>query len=189
MMLKSKLGTSDSPAAVIDGDLIQQCIRGEEDAWRQLVRRYERLIYSIALSICRDRDAASDVLQQVCLELYQRLDEVRSISSLTAWIATVSRRKAYTLMRSTRPTQPLSDDTPLAAADIFANIERQHALEQALSSLPPRQKRLIELLYMSPHGYSYQDVANKLGMPVASIGPTRIRCLKKLRKLITPNPC
>jgi len=189
MMLKSKLGTSDSPAAVIDGDLIQQCIRGEENAWRQLVRRYERLIYSIALSICRDRDAASDVLQQVCLELYQRLDEVRSISSLTAWIATVSRRKAYTLMRSTRPTQPLSDDTPLAAADIFANIERQHVLEQALTCLPPRQKRLIELLYMSPHGYSYEEIAKKLGMPVASIGPTRIRCLKKLRKLITPNPC
>lgn len=188
MMLKSKRGSSDS-LAVVDSNLIQQCIRGEEDAWRQLVRRYERLIYSIALSICRDRDAASDVLQQVCLELYQRLDEVRSISSLPAWVATVSRRKAYTLMRSIRPTQPLSDDTPLAAADIFANIERQHALEQALTGLPPRQKRLIELLYMSPQGYSYEEIARKLGMPVASIGPTRIRCLKKLRKLITPDPC
>jgi len=187
-MLKSKLGSSDS-LAVVDSDLIQQCIRGEEDAWRQLVRRYERLIYSIAVSICRDRDAASDVLQQVCIELYQRLDEVRSISSLTAWVATVSRRKAYTLMRSIRPTQPLSDDTPLAAADIFANIERQHALEQALTCLPPRQKRLIELLYMSPQGYSYEEIAKQLGMPVASIGPTRIRCLKKLRKLITPDPC
>jgi len=92
-------------------------------------------------------------------------------------------------MRSTRPTQPLSDDTPLAAADIFANIERQHVLEQALSCLPPRQKRLIELLYMSPQGYSYEEIAKQLGMPVASIGPTRIRCLKKLRKLITPDPC
>jgi RNA polymerase sigma factor (sigma-70 family) len=189
MMLKNKLGSTDSPTAAIDPELIQQCIRGEENAWRQLVRRYERLIYSIALSICRDRDAAADVLQQVCLELYQRLDEVRSISSLTAWVATVSRRKAYTLMRSTRPTQPISDDTPLAAADIFANIERQHALEQALSCLSPREKRLTELLYLSPQGYSYEEIAGKLGMPVASIGPTRIRCLKKLKKLMTPSPC
>jgi RNA polymerase sigma factor (sigma-70 family) len=188
-MLKNKLGSSHLSAVALDADLIQQCIRGEEDAWRLLVRRYERLIYSIALSICRDRDAASDVLQQVCLELYQRLDEVRSISSLTAWVATVSRRKAYTLMRSTRPTQPLSEDTPLAAADIFANIERQHTLEQALTCLSPRQKQLIELLYMSPQGYSYEEIARTLGMPVASIGPTRIRCLKKLKKLMTPSPC
>jgi len=52
-----------------DRDLIRRCIEGDQEAWKQLVRRYERLIYSIALRICRDSETAADVLQQVCLEL------------------------------------------------------------------------------------------------------------------------
>ena len=77
-----------------DRDLIRRCIEGDQEAWKQLVRRYERLIYSIALRICRDSETAADVLQQVCLELYQRLDEVRNTATLASWIATVTRRKS-----------------------------------------------------------------------------------------------
>ncbi len=138
-----------------DRDLIRRCIEGDQEAWKQLVRRYERLIYSIALRICRDSETAADVLQQVCLELYQRLGEVRNTATLSSWIATV------------------------------ANIERQHTLERAMASLPERNRRLMQMLYMSDRDYSYQEIAQELGMPVASIGPTRIRSLKKLRKLLS----
>lgn len=184
MTLKHKIASRHASSEV-DASLIQQCIRGDDGAWKQLVHRYERLIFSIALSICRDRETAEDILQQVCLELYQRLDEVRNLSSLTAWVATVARRKSYTHLRSLRRTEPLSDDSAFTAADIFANIERQHALECALATLPDRHRRLMELLYMSPEGCSYEEISMKLDMPVSSIGPTRIRCLKKLRKLMS----
>jgi RNA polymerase sigma factor (sigma-70 family) len=183
MTLKHKI-SSQHASTEVDADLIQQCIRGDDGAWKQLVHRYERLIFSIALSICRDRETAADILQQVCLELYQRLDEVRNLSSLTAWVATVARRKSYTHLRSAPRTESLSDDSPFTAADIFANIERQHVLEYALASLPDRHRRLMELLYMS-EGCSYEEISTRLGMPVSSIGPTRIRCLKKLRKLMS----
>src|SRR5262245_31299178 len=179
MTLKHKIASRHASSEV-DASLIQQCIRGDDGAWKQLVHRYERLIFSIALSICRDRDAAADILQQVCLELYQRLDEIRNLSSLTAWVATVTRRKSYNHLRSACRTEPLSDDAAPSAADIFANIERQHALEQALATLPTRSRRLMELLYMSPERFSYEEISAKLGIPVSSIGPTRLRCLKKL---------
>ena len=77
------------------------------------------------------------------------------------------------------------DDGPADSEDIFANIERQHTLERAMASLPERNRRLMQMLYMSGHDYSYQEIAQQLGMPVASIGPTRIRSLKKLRKLLS----
>jgi len=173
--------TSDSG----DRDLIRRCIEGDQEAWKQLVRRYERLIYSIALRICRDSETAADVLQQVCLELYQRLDEVRNTATLPSWIATVTRRKSCDYWRSCQPAEPLLDDGSADSEDIFANIERQHTLERAMASLPERNRRLMQMLYMSDRDYSYQEIAQQLGMPVASIGPTRIRSLKKLRKLLS----
>ena len=168
-----------------DRDLIRRCIEGDQEAWKALVRRYERLIYSIALRICRDSETAADVLQQVCLELYQRLDEVRNIATLPSWIATVTRRKSCDYWRSCEPAEPLLDDGSADSEDIFANIERQHTLERAMASLPERNRRLMQMLYMSDRDYSYQEIAQQLGMPVASIGPTRIRSLKKLRKLLS----
>jgi len=168
-----------------DRDLIRRCIEGDQEAWKELVRRYERLIYSIALRICRDSETAADVLQQVCLELYQRLDEVRNTATLPSWIATVTRRKSCDYWRSCQPAEPLLDDGSADSEDIFANIERQHTLERAMASLPERNRRLMQMLYMSDRDYSYQEIAQQLGMPVASIGPTRIRSLKKLRKLLS----
>jgi RNA polymerase sigma factor (sigma-70 family) len=178
------LKQTESPASA-DRNLVQRCIEGDQDAWKQLVKRYQRLIYSIALRICRDNEAAADVLQQVCLELYQRLDEVRNVASLPAWVGTVSRRKAFDYLRALRPTEPLMEEGPLDSGDPFGNIERQHTLERAMAALPERNRRLIEMMYMSGGGHSYEEMAAELGIPVASIGPTRIRSLKKLRKLLS----
>jgi len=175
----------DTPASG-DRNLVQRCIEGDQQAWKQLVARYQRLIYSIAWRICRDSEAGADILQQVCLELYQRLDEVRNVASLPAWVATVTRRKSYDHLRALKPTEPLADfDGPPDEDDILGNIERQHTLERAMSALPERNRKLIEMMYMSGGGHSYEEIAAELGIPVASIGPTRIRSLKKLRKLLT----
>ncbi len=80
----------ETPAAG-DRNLVQRCIEGNQDAWKELVARYQRLIFSIALRICRDSEVSADIMQQVCLELYQRLDEVRNLPSLPGWVATVTR--------------------------------------------------------------------------------------------------
>src|SRR5881397_1512157 len=104
-----KLGPGKASAHALDPDLVKRCISGDERAWEQLVYRYNRLIYSIALTLCREPEVAADILQQVCIELYRRLDEVRKQESLSSWIATVTRRKAYTYLRSKKPTEPLFD--------------------------------------------------------------------------------
>ena len=121
----------ETPAAG-DRNLVQRCIEGNQDAWKELVARYQRLIFSIALRICRDSEVSADIMQQVCLELYQRLDEVRNLASLPGWVATVTRRKSYDYLRSLKPTEPLLDDEgPAAEGDVFCDIERQHTLERS----------------------------------------------------------
>ena len=180
----ARLGPGKASKNVLEPDLVKRCIDGEESAWEQLVHRYNRLIYSIALTVCREPEIAADILQQVCIELYRRLDEVRKQESLASWVATVTRRKAYTYLRSKKPTEPLFDAETVASRDILENIEQQHMLQRALATLPPRSRRLMELLYLTEGERTYEQIAAELGMPVSSIGPTRIRCLKKLKKLL-----
>lgn len=169
----------------IDRQLIQRCIRGEEEAWKQLVHRYERLVYSISFRICHETDGASDIMQQAFMQVYQQLDELGNVVNFRAWLATIARRRACDYVRSTHPSEPIDSDDYPADSDQFRRIQDRHAIETALASLPEKNRRLIELLYMSPETSTYEDVAAQLGMPVASVGPTRIRALKKLKKLLS----
>ena len=162
-----------------DAELVSRCIRGDQQAWEQLVKRYQRLIYSVSLAVCRESDVAADILQQVCLDLYQHLDEIRKVDDLRPWLVTVTRRKTISYLRSLKPTLPIVDEEQFVEPiDLVARVEQQHMLEQALKTLTARDRRLLELLSA---GRSYEEVAAELHMPVASIGPTRIRCLNKLR--------
>jgi len=167
-----------------DRDLMRRCVDGDQEAWKELVSRYEGLIVSVALRICCDSESAADILQQVCLELYQRLHEIRNAENLPSWIVTMTRRKSFDYWKARVPTEVL-DDSSVDSEDIFASIERQHTLERAVASLPERNRRLIQMMYMSGQQYTYEEIADGIGMPVASIGPTRIRSLQKLRKLLS----
>jgi len=167
-----------------DSELIKGCLGGDQTAWNELIERYERLIYSVARTFCQSREDASDVFQQVCLELYQRLSELRDHETLPAWLITVTRRQVAAMLKSRKTLVPLDDDH-LAAEDRIAWIENEHLVERAMLDLSERCRLLIDMLYLDPSQLSYVAIARQLGMPVSSIGPTRARCLEKLRKLLS----
>jgi len=167
----------------IDTELIGRCIRGDQTAWKNLVTRYERLVYSVALTFCPDTDDASDILQQVWMELYRRLSDLRRAEALPAWLITVTRRLASKMIRSRDGSEPLDEDVPDLRQQL-SHVEREHALERALEQLSNRCRTLIDLLYFNVEEPSYAQIAERLRMPVASVGPTRGRCLEKLRKVL-----
>jgi RNA polymerase sigma factor (sigma-70 family) len=167
----------------IEKELIERCIKGDAAAWKDLVVRYERLVYSVAITFCSQPDDASDVFQQVWMELYQHLADLRNIGALPAWLITVTRRQAFKLIRSRHDSEQLDEEYPDLKQQL-THIEREHALERALEQLPDRCRNLINLLYFTADEPSYAEISGKLAMPVASIGPTRARCLEKLKKLL-----
>ena len=167
----------------IEKELIDRCIKGDAAAWKDLVVRYERLVYSVALTFCSQPDDASDIFQQVWMELYQHLSDLRNVEALPAWLITVTRRQAFKLIRSRHDSEQLDEEVPDIKQQL-TRIEREHALERALYQLPDRCRNLINLLYFSTDEPSYAEISGKLAMPVASIGPTRARCLEKLKKLL-----
>lgn len=167
----------------VDGDLIERCIKGDEAAWKELVTRYQRLVYSVAHALCWETEDVSDVFQQVWLELYRRLPQLHDVEALPAWLITVTKRRAYALIRSRKPAEPLDEDMPDFSGRL-TQIEHEYALERALNQLSERCRRLIDLLYFDASEPSYSQISARMDMPEASIGPTRARCLEKLRKFL-----
>jgi RNA polymerase sigma factor (sigma-70 family) len=172
-----------TPPSRVDAELIERCIKSDQTAWKELVRRYQRLVYSVAHTLCPAGEEVSDVFQQVWLEVYQHLPQLRKVDALPAWVITVTRRRVYALIRSRHDSAPLDDEAPDLSQQL-SQIEYEHTLERAISQLPDRCQKLINLLYFDSNEPSYSEIAQAMGMPEASIGPTRARCLEKLRKLI-----
>jgi RNA polymerase sigma factor (sigma-70 family) len=98
---------------------------------------------------------------------------------------TVTRRRAFLVLRSSKSSVPIDEFDEPAVDSRIAAIDREHAMERALEGLPERCRSLLEMLYFDPTEPSYAAVASRAGIPAASIGPTRARCLEKLRKLLS----
>ena len=177
---------SDQPVT----DLVTRARNGDRQAWDALVERYAPLIWSI----CRrhqlaDADAR-DIGQNVWLRLVDQLGTLRNPAALPGWLATTTRRECGRLLRAARApratgyeldAQTLPDEQAITAEQQLLTAERHAALREALLDLPPESQRLIALLAADPPE-PYAEISARLGIPVGSIGPTRRRCLDKLRQ-------
>jgi RNA polymerase sigma factor (sigma-70 family) len=166
-----------------DRELIDSCLRGDQAAWTELIHRYQRLIYSVARKLCPQTEDCADVFQRVCLDLYQNLRQLRNDRTLPAWLITVTKRRAYAVLKDARKGVSIDDYEAEVNPQVDA-VEKEFLLERAVDELPSRCRELVSLLYFDTAEPSYAEISDRLGMPVASIGPTRARCLEKLRKLI-----
>src|SRR5439155_20405830 len=122
--------------------------------------------------------------EQVWMKPYRHRSDLRDVGALPVWLIRVTRRTALALRKSRRLAEEHLTEDPPDLSHRLALIESEHALEQALGRLPARCRRLIELLYFTAEEPTYAEIAEEMGMPVASIGPTRARCLEKLKKLL-----
>jgi RNA polymerase sigma factor (sigma-70 family) len=173
-----------------DNDLVNACLQGDETAWASLVRRYRRLIYTIPLRFGMPLSAAEEIFQEVSLILLQKLHTLRDETRLSAWIVTVTRRACMQRWRQLPAAisiDELTNHPDEAGSDMeeaLLNLERRHTLQQAMEQLDERCHRLIQALFLTDPPASYQEMAQALGVPEGSIGPTRARCLDKLRRIV-----
>ena len=179
--------TAGSPIAV----LVSAAAEGDQSAWNEIVDRYTPLVVSVIYKHrLRPADAA-DVNQTLWLRLVEQIGRLREPEALPGWIMTTTRNECLRVLRVQQRTHlydPLSESDALESeqmdADVEADllaVERRQALRDGFAELTDQCKRLLTKLMTDPPP-SYQDVSEELAMPVGSIGPTRIRCLEKLRK-------
>lgn len=182
-----------------DASLVARCLRNEAAAWAVLVQRYQRLVYAVARRVGMDEHGAADVFQTVFTRLVQHLPRIQDPARLQAWIVTTAKREAILQrqrgQRTVSMTQAddaleeaaewdLADDSPIAE-DALADLQQLNQLRGALDRLDVRCRDLLLLLFRDEDDkLSYDEVARRMGSTVGSIGPTRARCLDKLRKFV-----
>jgi RNA polymerase sigma factor (sigma-70 family) len=173
-----------------DRDLILACKAGRAGAWDRLVAKYERLVFSIPRSYGLSREDAADVSQTTFIALIRGLDSLTEESNVKAWLATVARRHTWRLMeRGRREGTGREDD--LADSPWLLGDERPSErweiidwLDAGLSEVGEPCQKLLTALYLDASEPSYAEISERLGMPVGSIGPTRARCLRRLRAVL-----
>jgi RNA polymerase sigma factor (sigma-70 family) len=173
-----------------DPELVSMCLQGDALAWEALIMRYRRLIFSIPVRFGFFSADASDVFQQVCLKLIEHLHEVKDETKISAWLITTTTRQCIHL-KSLKHRETATDDDFEEPPDPGENLEelriiteQQQTVREAVEQLPPRCRSLIEMLYFDMRALSYEEISTAMEMPVASIGPTRARCLEKLKAIL-----
>ena len=170
-----------------DESLLRACRNGDRKAWQTLLDRYERLVYSIPLNFGLSHSDADDVAQSTFAALVRGLASIEDEDRLGAWLATVARRNTWRLVERRRREPTIADDQLDRISTEDSGIARADALQwvhQGLANMDERCRRLLIALYFAEHSPAYSTVADELGMAVGSIGPTRARCLDKLRLLL-----
>ena len=180
-----------------DRELIAACLDGDSTAWETLIARYQRLIYSIPMKSRLSVDDAADIFQSVCLKLYEKLSTLRDHERISSWLITIATREVWRVAaRNRREMVTTASDeedadamSQIAAAGPLADeqrqtLEQQQIVRQAIESLPERCRNLVRMLFYEKDDLSYADIARRMNMPVPSVGPTRARCLEKLKKIL-----
>ena len=174
--------------------LVRRAAGGDMTAWERLVEQYARLIWSITGEFKLVESDAADVAQTTWLRLLEHIDRIQYPDRVGSWLASTARHECLRCLAARKRLVLSQDEDDLM--DTAANVpeiderlladERAQTVRDAMSHLPRRWQRLLELLMADPPT-SYTDISDELGIPVGSIGPTRGRCLARLRVLLQPS--
>jgi RNA polymerase sigma factor (sigma-70 family) len=184
----SKTGKTEG---VVSNDtlLVKECLAGSEEAWSLLIEKYKALIYSIPVKYGLPPQEAADVFQATCTELLARLPEIREPRALPKWLMQVAHHESYRWKRQGQRVVSRDADedlpepeVPPIAESLVQQTQEEQILREAMASLTPQCRRLVELLFYEVPARPYTEVAKELGLAVGSIGFTRQRCIDRLRR-------
>jgi RNA polymerase sigma factor (sigma-70 family) len=187
--MTTKLG--QGPDALDVTRLVRGAAEGDRSAWERLVEQYARLIWSITVDFKLTESDAADVAQTTWLRLLQHIDRIEYPDRVGSWLAATARNECLRSLAA-RKRVVLAEDGEVLTAVVASGPEvderiladeRDQAVRDALSRLPERWRRLLELLMADPPA-SYAEISDQLDLPIGSIGPTRGRCLAQLRVLL-----
>jgi RNA polymerase sigma factor (sigma-70 family) len=169
-------------------DAVRRAAAGDRAAWEDLVAAFGRLVWSIAVAHRLPPADAAEVSQTTWLRLVENLDRITQPERLGGWLATTARRESLRLIKLRGRETPTDDESRLDHGDdptpesVAVGRDRDERVRRAFAALPERCRLLLHMVVVLRPPYT--EVAEALDMPIGSIGPTRARCLERLRRLL-----
>jgi RNA polymerase sigma factor (sigma-70 family) len=189
---ETALKTQRNDSTLDVAQLVRRAAQGDRRAWERLVDQYSRLLWAMTRDFKLAESDAADVVQATWLRLLEHIDRIEYPERIGSWLATTARHECLRQLAAGKRAIPVQDDDVAFSAavanepDVDERLladERARAVREAMSTLPSRSQRLLELLMADPP-VSYTEISDQLGLPIGSIGPTRGRCLERLRPML-----
>jgi RNA polymerase sigma-70 factor (ECF subfamily) len=181
-----------------DAELVASALRGSQDAYRELVKRFERPVYSLVLRMVQESGTAEDLAQDVFVKAFRRLDTYDPQWKFSSWLFKIAHNTTIDHLRKRTPdTVPLEteedDKGSLSSVlpdesveDPQAAAERRdlgRSLESAIGRLRPEYRQAVLMFYV--HGASYQEICEALGQPLGTVKTNLHRARKELAQTMT----
>ena len=169
-------------------ELLRAAAGGDPAAWEEIVRRYEPAVAATVTTYRLQEADARDAVQRTWLRMLEAHRQIREPEALGGWLKTTARRECLRILAEQRRVDPLPEGAECADADVdveraVVDGEQARHLRGLLATLPARSFALLSSLFQDePPGYA--QLSASTGIPVGSIGPTRARALRKLRRLV-----
>lgn len=171
--------------ALSHGDLLVLASKGERAAWDALVDRFGQMVWSVARGFRLDEATAKDVSQTVWLRLIENVDSIKDPERLPGWLATTARREALRVAKKAERDIPSDfefdvEDRGPSLDEMLIDQEENRLVVIAFKTLDDACRELLRLMTIEP-ALSYEELSELTGRPIGSLGPTRARCLEKLK--------
>jgi RNA polymerase sigma factor (sigma-70 family) len=163
-------------------ELVARCRTGDQEAWAQLVERFSRYVYAIAVQGFRLREPdAEDVFQEVFTRVYERLDSLRDDSAVQPWIAQLTRRVCIDKLRAGSREEPTEElDPAVGDEDALAKVDAALDIHEAMDDLPDNCRDILDRFFARDE--SYRTIGEALSLPAGTIASRISRCLVRLRE-------
>jgi RNA polymerase sigma-70 factor (ECF subfamily) len=164
-----------------DAELVARCRTGDQEAWRELVERFSRYVYAIAVQAYRlPAHDAEDVFQEVFTRVYERLGQLRDDSAVRPWIAQLTRRCCVDRLRDTSKVELLEQLESGQADDSLELLEEAWQVREALAALSEPCRDVLDRFFARDE--SYRTIGEALEIPSGTIASRISRCLVQLRE-------
>jgi RNA polymerase sigma factor (sigma-70 family) len=163
-----------------DGQLVARCRAGDQEAWNELVDRFSRYVYAIAVQAFKlPEHDAEDVFQEVFTRAYEHLHKLRDDNAIRPWLAQLTRRLCIDRLRAGAQEQPEDVVEPTDVDDTIARLDDALAVHEALATLPDGCQDILDRFFARDE--SYRTISAALDLPTGTIASRISRCLVKLR--------
>jgi RNA polymerase sigma-70 factor (ECF subfamily) len=174
---------------VSDGELVRAARDGDARAFAELVRRYRRAAYAVALSVTRHHEDAEDAAQESFLTALDRIEECRNPEKFSGWLLTIVRNRSRNLLR--REKLRKSEPIPFGVATLEPGPEKQTEraelrarLRRALDELSETQREIV--LLHDLEGWKHREISDRMGIPSGTVRSHLHYARKKLREILAP---
>ena len=176
-----------------DGELVRRALEGDARAWELIVERHQSLLWWMARQFRLSTDDAADAVQLTWLRCLEHLHQLADERALGSWLVTICRRECYRLVtrrngevllgewedQARVPVEWLGAASP-DPCEVAVRHDERTRLRQAIEQLPQRPRSILMAL-LTHEEQGYAEIADTLGVPIGSLGPTRNRALARLR--------